>query len=114
MDTDYSFYKEFIAKRHLDELTNEDDINAIRRIFYDNAGTGWLDNDTITLLMATDTNDVNVLLVQYLRTIVEQNFIIIRQLERISRATGGEDEPRKQTKMEQYLKAKQEAVRRNT
>lgn len=107
-------YKGYVTKYRLGELTNEDDINAIRRIFYDNAGTGWLDNDTITLLMTTNTNDVDVLLAQYLRTIVEQNFIIIRQLERISRATGGEDEPRKQTKMEQYLKAKQDAVRRNT
>lgn len=107
-------YKGNVIKYRLGELTNEDDINAIRRIFYDNAGTGWLDNDTITLLMASSTNDVDVLFAQYLRTIVEQNFIIIRQLERISRATGGEDEPRKKTKMEQYLKAKQDAVRRNT
>ncbi len=107
-------YKGYVTKYHLGELTNEDDINAIRRIFYENSGTGWLDDDMATLLLASNIETVDMLKAQYLKTIVEQNFIIIRQLERISRATGGEPEPRKPTKMEQYLKAKQDAVRRNT
>ena len=56
-------------------------------------------------------SDAQVLQTRFLATIVEQNFIMIRQLERISKAVGGEPEPKKPNKMEEYLKKKQEAVR---
>lgn len=36
-------YREFIAKRHLNELTNEDDIKIIKRIFETHAAGLWLD-----------------------------------------------------------------------
>lgn len=110
MDTDYSFYKEFIAKRHLDELTNEDDIKAIKRIFEENIDTLWLD-PYIQLLFQGDEriSDAESLQTIYLRTIMEQNFIMIRQLERISRAVGGETE-KQLSKAEEYLRKKQEAV----
>jgi len=104
-------YKGYVTKYHLGELTNEDDIDSIRKIFYENAGSGWLNEDTLLLVNMQNLSDAELLKVHYLKAIVEQNFIMIRQLERISKAVGGEPEPRKPTKMEEYLKAKQESVR---
>lgn len=105
-------YKEFITKRHLGELTNEDDIKIIKRIFDEHMGSLWLYPQGPTLLSTNpNIDDAQVLQTRYLATIVEQNFIMIRQLERISRAVGGEPEPKKPSKMEEYLKKKQEAVR---
>ena len=112
--TEEDEYKEFIAKRRLGELTNEDDIKIIRRIFDTQSLNTCLD----PLLMLTSLegeaahdhiSDAQVLQTRFLATIVEQNFIMIRQLERISRAVGGETE-KQLSKAEEYLRKKQEAV----
>lgn len=103
-------YKEFIAKRYLGELTNEDDIKAVRRIFEENMGTSWLDPySQLFMKMDEKISDADCLQTLYLKTIMEQNFIMIRQLERISQAVGGETE-KQLSKAEEYLRKKQEAV----
>lgn len=103
-------YKEFIAKRYLGELTNEDDIKAIGRIFKENMYTSWLDPYAQIFLQEDEgISDADRLQTAYLRAIMEQNFIMIRQLERISRAVGGETE-KQLSKAEEYLRKKQEAV----
>ncbi len=103
-------YKEFIAKRYLGELTNEDDIKAVRRIFEENMDTSWLDPYAQIFLQADDgISDADRLQTAYLKTIMEQNFIMIRQLERISRAVGGETE-KQLSKAEEYLRKKQAAA----
>ena len=103
-------YKEFIAKRYLGDLTNEDDIKIIKRLFDENLNSLWLYSKGPLLLdMDMKIDDAQVLQTQYLATIVEQNFIMIRQLERISRAVGGETE-KQLTKAEEYLRKKQASV----
>ena len=103
-------YKEFIAKRYLGELTNEDDIKAIKRIFLAHSHSNMLDPDLMFLHLEADhVDEAQILQTRYLATIVEQNFIMIRQLERISRAVGGETE-KQLSKAEEYLRKKQEAV----
>ena len=104
-------YQKYLKKYHLEELTNASDIESVRKIYYENLGTGLIESGLTTTHLVTKGKEEEMLAVYYLRTIMEQNFIIIRQLERISKAVGGEPEPKKPSKMEEYLKAKQEAVR---
>lgn len=101
----------YLKKYHLEELTNKNDIDSVKKIVLENLGTGLIETG-MTFSFTAKSEDV--LQVYYLRTIMEQNFIMIRQLERISKALAGESEPKKPSKMEQYLKAKQESVRNNT
>lgn len=107
-------YKEFIAKRYLGELTNEDDIKIIRRIFDTHSLSTCLNPNLMLMDLEAEAahdhiSDAQVLQTRFLATIVEQNFIMIRQLERISRAVGGETE-KQLSKAEEYLRKKQEAV----
>ena len=103
-------YKEFIAKRRLGDLTNEDDIKIIKRIFEGPLNSQLDSLDLLFLEMDDNINDAQTLQTRFLATIVEQNFIMIRQLERISRAVGGETE-KQLSKAEEYLRKKQEAVK---
>lgn len=109
MATENEKYEKFLKKYHLEELTNASDLESVRKIYYENFGTGLL--EVGMMLMNQKGKEEERLAVYYLRTIMEQNFIMIRQLERISKAVGGEPEPKKPSKMEEYLKKKQEAVR---
>ena len=114
MLTEQERYEQFLRKYRLNELANENDIKIIKKMFDENLQSLWLYPDGMTLLGTDKTiNDVQLLQTRYLATIVEQNFIMIRQLERISKAVGGEPEPRKLTKAEEYLKAKQDAVKKH-
>ena len=111
MANDHEKYEKFLRKYHLEELTNESDLESVRKIYYENLGTGLMETGmTLSNLTRLDKTE-DMLMVYYLRTIMEQNFIMIRQLERISRAVGGEPEPKKPSKMEEYLRKKQEAAR---
>ena len=112
--TEEDEYKEFVAKRRLGELTNEDDIKIIRRIFDTHSLSTCLNPNLMLMDLEAEAahdhiSDAQVLQTRFLATIVEQNFIMIRQLERISRAVGGETE-KQLSKAEEYLRKKQEAV----
>lgn len=73
-----------LAKYRLTELTDPDDIASIRDIMLELAGTGMMEFGA----KLGGGNEKNLLKVQmiYQRTLLEQNFIIIRQLDRISKA----------------------------
>lgn len=109
MANDKEKYEKFLKKYHLEELTNANDLESVEKIYYENFGTGLLEIGM--LLRNMKDKQEERLAVCYLRTIMEQNFIMIRQLERISKAVGGEPEPKKPSKMEEYLRKKQEAAR---
>lgn len=111
MANDKEKFEKFLRKYNLEELTNRSDLESIRKIYYENLGTGLLETGMTFSSFAKAGKEEERLAVYYLHTIMEQNFIMIRQLERISKAVGGEPEPKKPTKMEEYLKAKQESVR---
>ena len=111
MANDNEKYEKFLKKYHLEELTNESDLESVRKIYYENLGTGLIESGLTTMHLVTKGKEEEMLAAYYLRTIMEQNFIIIRQLERISKAVGGEPEPKPLSKMEEYLRKKQEAVR---
>lgn len=111
MESDNEKYEKFLRKYHLEELTNKSDLESVRKIYYENLGTGLMETGmTLSNLTRLDKTE-DMLMVYYLRTIMEQNFIMIRQLERISMAVGGEPE-KKLSKMEEYLRKKQEAARK--
>ncbi len=113
MATENEKYEKFLKKYHLEELTNASDLESVRKIYYENFGTGLMETG-LTIQNSVWNKDIkseDMLMVYYLRTIMEQNFIMIRQLERISKAIGGEPEPKKPSKMEEYLRKKQEAAR---
>ena len=109
MANDNEKYEKFLRKYHLEELTNKSDIESVTKIYYENFASGFL--EVGILLKPIKDKEEERLTNHYLRTIMEQNFIMIRQLERISRAVGGEPEPKKPSKMDEYLRKKQEAVR---
>lgn len=109
MATGNEKYEKFLKKYHLEELTNKSDLDSVSKIYSELSGTGMMEfgASLTNLFGASKTEDL--LTVYYLRTIIEQNFIMIRQLERISRAVGGEPE-KKLSKMDEYLRKKQETV----
>ena len=70
-----------LAKYHVEELNNKDDMNSVRAIAVDMLGYGFFEvgelfgNDSATFRKTAQTN----------RVIMEQNFIMIRQLDRIAK-----------------------------
>ena len=111
MANDKEKYEKFLRKYHLEELTNKSDLESVSKIYYENLGSGLMEAGLVLHHLVTSGKEEEYLSLQYLRTIMEQNFIMIRQLERISKAVGGEPESKKPSKMEEYLRKKQEAVR---
>lgn len=74
--------RELLQKYGLDELNDPKDIESIKKVVSELAGSGIAE-----LGMAlTFTKVEDSLPVYYQRAIVEQNFIIIRQLDRIAKA----------------------------
>ena len=76
--------QEMLAKYGLNSLTDPDDITSIRKIVTELMGTGLME----TGITFGGGNEKDILKVQlyYQRAILEQNFIMIRQLDRISKA----------------------------
>lgn len=72
-----------LAKYGLDTLTNPKDIESVRRISNELLGSGMMEAG-MRLSMGAKTEDQ--LQVTYQRTIMEQNFLIIRKLCEISEA----------------------------
>lgn len=75
--------QELLEKYKMTELSNAADIASVRRIAADLVGSGLMDFGS--LLSGNDTAMIRVM-VQYQKAIMEQNFIMIRQLDRISKA----------------------------
>ena len=72
---------ELMEKYGLDELTDPRDIESVRKIVSELVGTGLMETG-MKLAMA---NAGDQLKVSYLRATMEQNFIIIRQLEKLNK-----------------------------
>lgn len=105
-------FEKYLRKYHLEELTNKSDLDSVAKIYGELSGTGLMEAGSWLINFGNTKKTEDLLMVYYLRTIIEQNFIMIRQLERISKAVGGEPEPKKPSKAEEYLKAKQAAVKK--
>jgi hypothetical protein len=43
MATENEKYEKFLKKYHLEELTNASDLESVRKIYYENFGTGLLE-----------------------------------------------------------------------
>lgn len=74
--------REILEKYGLENLTDPQDIESVKKIVSELAGTGLMEAG-ITL---GGGNEKDILKIQlyYQRAILEQNFILIRQLDRIS------------------------------
>lgn len=73
--------QELLQKYRLDSLTDPKDIASVRTIASELLGTGLMESG-MTLSFGGKPEDK--LTVYYLRAIMEQNFIMIRQLDKIS------------------------------
>lgn len=69
----------------LQDLTNPDDIANVKKIAAEIAGSGL---GEFGALLTGDDTAMNRAQTQYVRAIMEQNFIIIRQLDRIAKLLG--------------------------
>ncbi len=75
--------QKMLAKYGMQDLSDPDDIKSVRNIVTELAGTGMMEFG-VTMGGAID-RDFLQLQTYYQRAIVEQNFIMIRQLDRISK-----------------------------
>lgn len=77
--------QEMLEKYGLQELSNDDDIASVKKIVSELAGSGLME----TGIALGGGNEKDILRVQmnYQRAILEQNFILIRQLDRIIKNT---------------------------
>lgn len=74
--------QQMMAKYGLQNLTDPEDIKSVRSIMYDLAGSGL---SSFGALLSGDDVKVNVrVLVQFQKAIIDQNFMLIRILDRIA------------------------------
>lgn len=69
-----------MEKYGLQSLTNPDDIESVRKIISELAGSGLMETGA---LLSGNEKDLLKTQMVYQRTLVEQNFILIRQLDRL-------------------------------
>ena len=74
---------EVLRKYGLEELQNPNDIESVKNIVTELSGTGLMELG-ITLCAGSD-RDIQKNQLYYQRALIEQNFIIIRQLDRIAK-----------------------------
>lgn len=74
--------QELLERYGLQDLKDQNDVASVKKIVAELAGTGFLEGG-VTL---TFPKPEIALPIYYQRAIVEQNFIIIRQLDRIAKA----------------------------
>ena len=74
--------QKMLSKYGLQSLSDPQDIESVQNIVTELAGTGMME---FGQMLAPDEKTLNQLQVYYLRALVEQNFIIIRQLDRLSK-----------------------------
>lgn len=72
-----------LSKYGLESLSDPQDIASVQNIVTELAGSSLME---VGNLLAPDEKTANQIQIQYQRTLVEQNFIIIRQLDRINKA----------------------------
>lgn len=73
--------RELLEKYGMSNLTNPEDLESVKKIAAELAGSGFVE-----LGMRLSMKSPEVMLpISYQRTIMEQNFIIIRQLDRIAK-----------------------------
>jgi hypothetical protein len=77
-----------LSKYHLTELSNPDDIESVKTIIEELAGTGMMELG-LTLGGGSE-KDLLKTQMYYQRALLEQNFIMIRQLNRIEKALQNE------------------------
>ena len=73
--------QEMLQKYRLDTLTDPKDIASVKAIANELIGTGLMETG---ISLSYDAKTAGRLTVYYLRAIMEQNFIMIRQLDKIS------------------------------
>lgn len=71
---------EMLQKYGMDELSDERDINAVKQIATEMYGSNVAEFGMLLSAKAEDTWKIS-----YLRTLIEQNWIIIRQLDRLNK-----------------------------
>ena len=74
---------ELLAKYRLSELSDSSDIESVRKIVTELAGTGLMEAGM--LLGGVSEKDMLRMQIQYQRSMIEQNFIMIRQLDRLNK-----------------------------
>lgn len=74
-----------LAKYGLEDLNDERDYAAVQQIAMELLGSGLMDASVRLGMFAKTTDQLQVI---YQRAIVEQNWIIIRQLDKIARGLG--------------------------
>lgn len=72
--------KALAARYHLDDI-NPKDLESIQSIYYELAGTGLMEFGALLTGAKSEDN----LKIAYLNTLIQQNWIIIRQLDEISK-----------------------------
>lgn len=74
--------KEMLEKYRLDELEDERDIQSVKKIVTELAGTALIEAG---ISLGGSEKDIAKLQMRYERAMVEQNFVIIRQLDRLTK-----------------------------
>ena len=74
-----------LAKYGVQDLSDPEDQKSVERIATEMAGTGMMETG-MKLSLGFGEKTSALLTVYYLRTIMEQNWIMIRQLDRIARS----------------------------
>ena len=72
--------RELLSKYGVDELADPRDISSLREIAIELGGTSQVEFETVTRGKPEDSVKM-----KYLHVLIEQNFIIIRQLDRLNR-----------------------------
>ena len=76
--------QEMLAKYGLDSLNDPADIDSVKKIVSELLGTGMMETGMKIGSLGSKAEDI--LPVYYQRAILEQNWIIIRQLDRLNKA----------------------------
>lgn len=74
--------QELMARYGLESVSDPTDIESLKRITTQMVGTGMMDLGMKLMMKAKPEDQLQA---QYQRVLVEQNFIIIRQLDRIAK-----------------------------
>ena len=74
--------QEMLDKYRLGDISDPDDIQSVQKIVTELMGTGLME---LGATLAPNVNTHTQIQTYYQRAILEQNFIIIRQLDRISK-----------------------------
>ena len=74
--------QEMLDKYRLGDISDPDDIQSVQKIVTELMGTGMME---FGATLAPNVNTLALVQAHYQRAILEQNFVIIRQLDRIAK-----------------------------